>query len=252
MRRPATLQVLGAVYLIWRALRSLNSGWNYFYSIPFWCAVPYCHALAPARMPACLHARRHWGSPGGWPAVMHAAAAAATNLVATRVRSGLLTWPAMCRLSRLAEFMAYCLSYCFVTSLFYMVSWRQQSAQAGARANGWRNRICFACSGAHLPARHTATCAAACTAACTAASATLRRSHCRATGRPRQCLVMPCQCLTTPCKCPASALPLPCQCGCACRLSARSGGCTTCCRLRRCLTWTSSSALTQVTLLTLS
>jgi hypothetical protein len=53
MRRPAALQVLGAVYLIWRALRSLNSGWNYFYSIPFWCAVPQCHALAPARMPAC-------------------------------------------------------------------------------------------------------------------------------------------------------------------------------------------------------
>ena len=104
--------------------------------------------------------------------------------------------------------MAYCLSYCFVTSLVYMVSWRQQSAQAGARANGWRNRICFAGSGAHLPARHTATCAAACTAACTAASATLRRSHCRATGRPRQCLVMPCQCLTTKCKCPASALPM--------------------------------------------
>ena len=37
----------------------------------------------------------------------------------------------MCHLSRLAEFMAYCLSYCFVTSLFYMVSWRQQSARAG-------------------------------------------------------------------------------------------------------------------------
>ena len=79
-------------------------------------ASPCAHAC----LPACLHARRHWGSPGGWPAVMHAAAAAATNLVATRVRSGLLTWPAMCRRSRLAEFMAYCLSYCFVTSLVYM------------------------------------------------------------------------------------------------------------------------------------
>lgn len=30
-------QVLGAAYLVWRALRSLNPGAYYAYSIPFWC-----------------------------------------------------------------------------------------------------------------------------------------------------------------------------------------------------------------------
>jgi len=189
MRRPAALQVLGAVYLIWRALRSLNSGWNYFYSIPFWCAVPNCHALAPARMPACLpaclHARRHWGSPGGWPAVMHAAAAAATNLVATRVRSGLLTWPAMCRLSRLAEFMAYCLSYCFVTSLFYMVSWRQQSARAGRVCKDLQHRI--------------------------RTVGIARTAHCPTHSCPQSCVGSAVRALPAPWHCPDYALPLPCR-----------------------------------------
>ncbi len=29
-------QALGAVYLVWRALRTLRPGWYYLYSIPFW------------------------------------------------------------------------------------------------------------------------------------------------------------------------------------------------------------------------
>jgi hypothetical protein len=32
------MQTLGAIYLIWRALRTLRPGYFYFYSIPFWCA----------------------------------------------------------------------------------------------------------------------------------------------------------------------------------------------------------------------
>lgn len=57
--RPMAIltQVLGGIYLAWRALRTLRPGYGYFYSVPFW----------------------------------------------------------------LAEFLAYCLSYCFVASLFYMI-----------------------------------------------------------------------------------------------------------------------------------
>ena len=47
-------QVLGAIYLIWRALRSVNGGWIYFYSIPFWCG-PLLLCCPPAPCPpACL------------------------------------------------------------------------------------------------------------------------------------------------------------------------------------------------------
>ena len=36
--RPMAIlvQLLGGVYLVWRALRTLNNGYLYFYSIPFW------------------------------------------------------------------------------------------------------------------------------------------------------------------------------------------------------------------------
>jgi hypothetical protein len=49
---PATLQSLGAAYLVWRALRTLNPGYFYFYSIPFWCAALGCAALRCA-VPSC-------------------------------------------------------------------------------------------------------------------------------------------------------------------------------------------------------
>ena len=32
--------MLGGVYLVWRAMRTLNPGYAYCYSIPFWCARP--------------------------------------------------------------------------------------------------------------------------------------------------------------------------------------------------------------------
>jgi hypothetical protein len=50
--RPLLPQVLGAVYLVWRVLRTLNPGSAYFYSIPFWCArasrcLPACRNCLP-------------------------------------------------------------------------------------------------------------------------------------------------------------------------------------------------------------
>ena len=121
---PLVPQVLGAVYLVWRVLRTLNPGTAYIYSIPFWCALPraarlYCRPACLYCLPACLHLCAGGCCPYCLPPPLPISPYHLVLITTTRYR-------------RLAEFMAYCLSFCFVTSLFYMVSWRQLGAPAPA------------------------------------------------------------------------------------------------------------------------
>ena len=123
---PLVPQVLGAVYLVWRVLRTLNPGTAYIYSIPFWCALPraarlYCLVVLPSCLAAaaCLH--------------LAALGCCPICLLLTSFQHAFDT-----TICRLAEFMAYCLSFCFVASLFYMVSWRQRGAAAPGPPPCWQ------------------------------------------------------------------------------------------------------------------